>query len=290
VVRIVFQPLEESARLYFSRTIKADSKVTRLEDVQPYQVLANILHVSFALPLVTSAFIPPVGSIMMPYLIPPQYLKTSAPSTLIAYMTLYLPIMSVNGILEAFFSATMDTQKVARQSGVMAGCSLIFGGTLAVIRQIRKSHVSWASDLPGEWTTPELSLVYANTLQMICRIIFAGRHAAELAERNVGSRKPLRWRPGMLTIVAVVASGVCTRAIPLVFQLQVVAKLLTVASCGVFCLLCLYVTISVWRLYESKLITRQTTQDSRRDALLVSSPNNQHCEQRGVASKCGQKM
>lgn len=178
----------------------------------------------------------------MPYLLPPKYLQTSAPSILIAYLTLYLPIMSINGILEAFFSATTDTHKVARQSGVMAGCSLVFAGTLATARQLRESRMVYTASVPGVWLSPEISLVYANTLQMICRIVFAGRHASDLTKIAIGSRSVLRWSPGMLSVVAIGMSGMLIRATPPLLGLGPVATLAVIAMCGILSLLCLWVS------------------------------------------------
>jgi oligosaccharide translocation protein RFT1 len=232
IARIIFQPLEEAARLYFSQNVNPGQTVSTVDQQQPFQVLANLLRLSLTLPLVTIVFVPGLAPVLIPILLPDRYRHTSAPQILITYMTIYLPVMSLNGILEAFFTATTDASKIARQSGVMAACSLLFGATLIGFRQLRNTF----PDKSSIWTGPECALVYANTLQMICRIAFAGKHALSFMSINTGSDGANRSKPGLATTSAIVVSGITMWLVAHRYETSTLVRLVSTLSLGVTCL------------------------------------------------------
>lgn len=231
IARIVFQPLEEAARLYFSRTVRPQRIASTAEDRAPFQVLANLLHLSIALPMITVAFVPAVSPVIRTVLLPERYQNTSAAQTLVTYLMFYLPTMSLNGILEAFFAATTDATKIAQQSGVMAGCSLVFGSTLLALKHVRRSYSRTAFSV---WLNPECSLVYANTLQMLCRIVFAGRHAVSLTAKNTAEHSGFRRGPGIITILAATISGILLSFLPV--EIALLPRLGAAGLLGISCL------------------------------------------------------
>lgn len=230
ITRIVLQPLEESARLYFSRAVNRAKP-----NLQPFYILSNMARLSVLFLLGTLVFVPPVGSIFVPLILPPQYQSTSAPQTLVAYTMIYLPVMSLNGILEGFFAATTDAKGVASQSGVLAGCSLAFGATLLLFRYVhlKLDHVPFIKT----WTSTETSLVYANTVQMFCRIFFSGRHALKLGrETSQRLSTKMSWSimPGTLSLGAALLGLVVTRhiATPVVGIASILSHVAIIGACG----------------------------------------------------------
>ncbi|EED81798.1 predicted protein, partial [Postia placenta Mad-698-R] len=96
--RIVFQPIEETSRLFFSKTLSSS------KDIESLRVAANVLS----------------GG-------------TSAPAILGVYIY-YIPMMAFNGVLEAFFASVSSPEDLGTQSKWMFGFSFgyIFGAiTLA---------------------------------------------------------------------------------------------------------------------------------------------------------------
>jgi hypothetical protein len=191
----------------------------------------NLLHLSIALPMITVAFIPAVSPIIRTVLLPRRYQDTSAAQTLVTYLMFYLPAMSLNGILEAFFAATTDATKIAQQSGVMAGCSLVFSSTLLALKSVRRSYTP---SVLSRWLNPECCLVYANTLQMLCRIAFAGRYAVSLTVKNIGEPSRLRWSPGLITITALTTSGMLLSLLPV--EIALLPRLGAAGLLGLVCL------------------------------------------------------
>ncbi len=249
IARIVFQPVEESTRLFFSNTLggKEDglrdrdldttnatgmSETTRTVETngttgttsneadkrfikntkasitnpaapssRPRQIYILLIRTSLLLLLLCPAFIPPILPYLLPIILPPRYLSTSAPSTLLAYLTIYIPILALNGILEAVFSVTASSGAVVNQGGMMVLCSGVFG--LALLGMAKGRDIGWIS------YTAESCLVAANALQMIIRIIYAWAHTRKVfAEGRVRVGEVL---PGWKTVSAVGIAGLGLR-------------------------------------------------------------------------------
>lgn len=211
IARIVLQPLEESSRIYFAQSVPSAATGVNT-DLTPFRILGNLIRLSITFLLLTLAFIPPVAPIVVPYLLPRQYISTSAPQTLVAYLTIYLPVMSMNGILEAFFSATTDVKGLAGQSGVMVACTGAFAGSLIALDRLR----SYASQAAAGWLNPESSLVYANSVQMMCRIAYAGRHAGAVRRKvtsMAGGFERYRPLPKVRSMVTIAAAAGLVRLV-----------------------------------------------------------------------------
>lgn len=212
VARIVFQPIEESSRLYFSRTL-GSGKI--IDDAQPFRILTNLVRSSLFLLATCPAFVPPFAPIVLPYLLPRHYLATSAQQTLTAYLTLYLPILSLNGILESFFAATSGVRGLGGQSAFLVACSGAFAASLWGLDQLQSHSITPSRLVP--WLTPETSLVYANCIQMLLRIVFAARHAKRLYGRRTFKERVASISPSWTSLLAVGVAGFLLR--------QVVAKI-----------------------------------------------------------------
>ncbi|KAI5452872.1 Oligosaccharide translocation protein rft1 [Naganishia albida] len=225
VARIVFQPVEESARLYFAREIEVDpghAAARSSVNASPFLFIFSMVRVALYLLLLCLSFVPPLAGIVFPYLLPRSYRHTSAFQTLTAYVTLYLPILGMNGILEAFFAATSGVKGLGRQSGVMVVSSGAFAGTLMLLSRFRHRLGTSNDVIPTSlvnpawlhtWTNPEVSLVYANVVSMLVRIVFAFRHAASLTDTqlDVQVRRRIRKVPALRNVAVVVVSAVLVR-------------------------------------------------------------------------------
>ncbi|KAI0042396.1 Rft-1-domain-containing protein [Auriscalpium vulgare] len=169
VARIIFQPIEETARLYFSKTLTkkptddTERRASAAEGADP-DPLATPAHIILTLLLLFTHFLlllttfaPPYLPLATAVLLPPRYLATSAPTILSAYVY-YLPIMAYNGILEAFFASACTPADLAAQARMMAGASAAFVGIALAART-------------------DAGLVYANSAGLALRAAYAWRFA-----------------------------------------------------------------------------------------------------------------
>ncbi|KAI0249062.1 Rft-1-domain-containing protein [Lactifluus subvellereus] len=201
VARIVFQPIEESSRVFFSKSLStlSSSKEKDNEVLKTaVQLLSTILllFTHFLLLLVT--FGPPYLPLATALVLPPQYRQTSAPSILGAYL-FYLPAMAYNGVLEAFFASVCTPADLQAQSRMMAGASVSL-----VVTTIGGSRLLSVGDT---------ALVWANTASMAVRALYAWRFVRRYCAAR-GQPTLIGWKgllPPMGVVVAFVAAAVCTR-------------------------------------------------------------------------------
>lgn len=128
VARIVFQPLEEICRVYFSRIlcppVEAKSTSTgaqfdRRSLRQASEILLSLVSIQLACSVLVIVFATVYLPIFLHLLLPSQYLSTSAPKVLAAWIW-YIPVLAINGVLEAFFSSIATSQDLRRQNGSLA--------------------------------------------------------------------------------------------------------------------------------------------------------------------------
>jgi oligosaccharide translocation protein RFT1 len=201
VARIVFQPIEESSRVFFSKSLSIPlSSGEKEKDALKTagQLLSTILllFTHFLLLLVT--FGPPYLSLATTLVLPPRYLQTSAPSILRVYC-FYLPAMAYNGVLEAFFASVCTPADLRAQSRMMTAASICL-----VVTTIGGSRLLGMGDT---------ALVWANTVSMAMRALYAWRfvqrYCAARAQPNL-----IRWSallPPSGVMVAFAAAALCTR-------------------------------------------------------------------------------
>lgn len=162
VARLLLQPVEESCRAYFSRLL---SDPSRAAATRASADLARILRVYLvvAVPVVAIAplFAEPVLAVVAG-----RKWADEAGSALAAYCA-YIPLLALNGVLEAFVASVAGEGEVHRQSAAMAGFSLVFGASAFVALRV----------LPVD---AGVGLVLANGVNMLCRIAwcawFVGRY------------------------------------------------------------------------------------------------------------------
>ncbi|KAL0957775.1 hypothetical protein HGRIS_001552 [Hohenbuehelia grisea] len=133
IARLVFQPIEETSRVFFAKTLSATPgqsapKTIKDESVSDEQqnaiplpalkqaaaFLSSILQTQLFLAMPIIVFGHVYLPIVLSFLLPARFLATSAPQRLYAWVY-YLPVFAVNGVLEAFVAGTATARDVVKQ-------------------------------------------------------------------------------------------------------------------------------------------------------------------------------
>lgn len=167
VARIGFQPVEETSRIYFSKLLSSKDEGTTTSSDEKEKNISQAASVAHTVLLLYThlgifflAFGPPYIPTLLSFILPRRYLTTSAPRVLQAYCA-YLPVMALNGFLEAFMASTARPADLAAQSRFMALCSVLFIATAVVL-----------SEVVG---LQETGMVYANVLNLGLRAAYGWR-------------------------------------------------------------------------------------------------------------------
>ncbi len=204
IARIIFQPIEETSRVFFSKTLapvlsqqsKASDEEAKRAIFSARRALALLLLLQINLTLLIVAFGPPHLPILLKYALPKRYLATSAPQILGAYIY-YIPAMALNGVLEAFLSSAATSEDLSKQSRWMAAFSInyVASGFLFTVKM----------------GMGDVGLIWANVVNSGMR---AG-YGWVFAEKWFGSRSNRIGReeifPPVLALVVFVISASMTR-------------------------------------------------------------------------------
>ncbi|KAG5646159.1 hypothetical protein DXG03_004212 [Asterophora parasitica] len=202
VARIVFQPIEEASRGFFSKVLGGGStskdKTSHAELEQAATALVSLMSVQAAFSVVLLVFGTAYIPILLQVLLPRQYLATSAPQVLSAWVW-YIPVLAFNGALEAFLSSVATPRDLNIQSRWMAVFSAVY--ILASV-SFFNLHLG------------DASLVYANILNLSVRIIYSATFVSAFYAR-LGARQLLHWKsvlPGAQLLFCAATSAVLIRA------------------------------------------------------------------------------
>ena len=122
IARIIFQPIEETLRVFFSKTISVTDNKGKTKDEalkQSSVTLLSLLTIQTSFSLIFVIFATAYLPILLPILLPPQYLATSAPTVLAAWVW-YIPVLAFNGGLEAFLSSVATPADLNKQSRLVS--------------------------------------------------------------------------------------------------------------------------------------------------------------------------
>ncbi|KAJ7702201.1 Rft protein-domain-containing protein [Mycena rosella] len=195
IARIIFQPIEETSRISFSRILAPPAGKEALQTAS--NSLITLLSIQTSLSLILLVFGTAYLPIVLPVLLPRQYLSTSAPLVLNAWVW-YIPVLALNGGLEAFISSASTPRDLNRQSWWMAAFSVIYIGA--------------AIQLYG-WQFGDTALVYANIINLSARIAYAVHFVSSFFSAH-GARSALSWGkalPGWRLVVACCVSWAAVR-------------------------------------------------------------------------------
>ena len=218
IARIVFQPIEETARVFFSKTLtststpdpKSKSKAPPTPSKESLQtastVLTTLLLAFTHLLLLLVTFAPPYLPLALSLVLPRKYLATSAPRILTVYVY-YVPAMAFNGVLEAFLASAASPADLRAQARWL----LVFSA----------AFVAAAAGLARGLGLGDAGLVWANVGNLALRAAYAwafARRFFQERERSGGGGggegvlQARRAVPPAPVLAAFAVAGVAVRA------------------------------------------------------------------------------
>lgn len=184
---MLFQPIEESSRLVFARTTSAQQaeKSGAAKKATPpagLSLLYALLSLYILLGLFLATFAPPFATPALLLVAGPRWaLQTRAPVLLAAYASAYLPMLALNGVLEAFLQASAPTSALKAYDGILMLASATFCVALAAAPTLRIERGG-------------ADLIFASTVSAGVRAAYCARHAMRLGEAP-------RLRPSAATVL-----------------------------------------------------------------------------------------
>lgn len=201
LARMLFQPIEEVSRSLFGRIPSPQSKA---KDQKPLNAalthLTTILHFYAILSLLATTLGPPLSPILLRTLAGARWTSTEAPAVLSAYCYL-IPLLAINGILEAFVSAVATPAQIRAQSIWKLAQLAAFAGT---------SYLAL-----GVWGLGAKGLVLANAVTMGMRVVWSWGFMRRYLD-GIGAAEGLnisKMIPTVGSLVVGVSSRWCLRVL-----------------------------------------------------------------------------
>jgi oligosaccharide translocation protein RFT1 len=178
VARILLQPIEETSRIYFAKanasppsnkntSDAATSNVRHTPSTQNMTAISdyftNLLRILGTFSLLLLTFAPPYLPTVLTYFLPRRYITDTSAPRILGVWVYYIPILAFNGVLEAFYSAVANSSDLSRQSKYMTVFSGLYISSAVVLFTVLK--------------VGDVSLVYANMINLTARIAFCGAFA-----------------------------------------------------------------------------------------------------------------
>lgn len=192
VARIIFQPVEETSRIRFSKMLAPPAGAEAFKAAS--QALITLLSIQTSLSLILLVFGTAYLPIVLPVVLPRQYLSTSAPHVLSAWVW-YIPVLALNGVLEAFISSVSTPRDLNRQSW----CASFFVSLLLLSNGCDRWMAGFSVIYIGaavqlyHWQLGDPSLVFANIINLSARIAYAVHFVSGFFSKN-NARAVLNWR------------------------------------------------------------------------------------------------
>jgi hypothetical protein len=181
LARLVFQPVEESSRNVFGRLLNTPGDVTDDADTSevqetlttgeiaksktssPSKIARALRHLSLTLHTYTLVSLPILvfGPPLLPALVPlalPREFRNESTIALFQSYVCYLPLMAVNGVIDAFVTSVATPAQLWWQSASMVGFTGLYGAA------------AWLF-LSKLGTGPE-GLVWTQTVVMLARVVW----------------------------------------------------------------------------------------------------------------------
>lgn len=203
LARLVFQPVEESSRSYFSRLLTPSTSGPKEPDSsathQAANALQSLLKAYSLLSLVITTLLPPTAPLLLALVAGPRWAGSGAGACLAAYAW-YIPLLAANGVAEAFVASVATEAEVHRQSAWMAAFSVVFAGSgFLLLRALDMGAVG---------------LVVANGINMACRIAWCAVYIRGYFRRTGARLDVLGVLPNPVALLAgVVTSPLVKRAV-----------------------------------------------------------------------------
>ncbi|KAK7415040.1 Oligosaccharide translocation protein rft1 [Neonectria punicea] len=170
LARLLFQPVEESSRSYFSRLLSSPESRAPIPagDKAPAQPSPAVmearqnLRTLLKLYMLLSVIIINIGPFAAPPLLAivagKSWVGSGAGDVLAAYC-LYIPFLALNGLTESFVASVATEAEVHQQSGWMGAFSVAFASSAFVFMRV--------------FPLGAIGLVVANMINMFCRIVWS---------------------------------------------------------------------------------------------------------------------
>nr|UWK21965.1 oligosaccharidyl-lipid flippase [Trichoderma turrialbense] len=199
LARLLFQPVEESSRSYFSRLLSSPSNTNSQSSSQPPSSVKEAkrnLNAILRLYMLLSAVIVSIGPSAAPVLlsiVAGRHWSGSGAGQVLGTYCFYIPFMGLNGITEAFVSSVASEAQVHRQSFWMGIFSAIFAASAFLFMSVLP--------LGAE------GLVYANSINMLCRIIWSGAFIVDFFKSHGLDFAPASVFPATIITSSLLTSG-----------------------------------------------------------------------------------
>ncbi|KOS19902.1 Oligosaccharide translocation protein RFT1 [Escovopsis weberi] len=166
LARLLFQPVEESSRAYFSRLLSAaDAPAVRTAKRNLHTLLRAYALLSSVIIALGPSAAPPLLA-----LVAGERWASSGAGQVLSTYCFYIPFMAVNGITESFVASVASEAEVHAQSGWMGAFSLAFAATAFLFMRVLGLGAH--------------GLVYANSINMLCRIVWSAAFIARFFKRH----------------------------------------------------------------------------------------------------------
>ncbi|KPM44563.1 hypothetical protein AK830_g2037 [Neonectria ditissima] len=170
LARLLFQPVEESSRSYFSRLLSSPESRAPIPagdktPAQPSPAIKEARHnlrTLLRLYTLLSIIIINIGPFAAPPLLAivagKSWVGSGAGDVLAAYC-FYIPFLALNGLTESFVASVATEAEVHQQSGWMGAFSVAFASSAFVFMRV--------------FPLGAIGLVAANMINMFCRIVWS---------------------------------------------------------------------------------------------------------------------
>ncbi|KAG2186058.1 hypothetical protein INT43_002496, partial [Umbelopsis isabellina] len=131
IARILFGPLEETSRTLFSKLLSdvGDKELTKSQShalETSARILNTIFKLQILLGLIFICFATNYTATLIDLLVGSAWSQQTNAPTVLAFYCVYVPVMGINGISEAFVQAVASEQQLARLSKFMLLFSFVF--------------------------------------------------------------------------------------------------------------------------------------------------------------------
>lgn len=233
VARILFQPLEESSRLFYSREIGGSQKSS--DEIKSPQksksaidtsvaLLGRLVKLQIYLSLIFVCFCPFYTTPLLYHVLRgSRWMNTSAPRLLREYLFL-LPLLGFNGILEAFVQATASEKQLGQMSKALLGWSAIYCACCYVAVSLLDMK--------------EDALIWANGVTMACRIAYSAGYINQYCKshQRVFSISNITWQSRLPVLACVLSTPVLSWS-QSHFRWTTISGMLQHVALGGFCFL-----------------------------------------------------
>nr|UWK21990.1 oligosaccharidyl-lipid flippase [Trichoderma margaretense] len=201
LARLLFQPVEESSRSYFSRLLSSPSSSTDggQSSSQPSSSVKEAkrnLHTILRLYILLSTVIVSIGPAAAPALlsiVAGRHWTGSGAGQVLGTYCFYIPFMGLNGITEAFVASVASEAQVHRQSFWMGLFSAVFAASAFLFMSVLPLGAQ--------------GLVYANSINMLCRIIWSGAFIVDFFKSHDLDFAPASLFPATIIAISLSTSG-----------------------------------------------------------------------------------